>query len=654
MTLADFGMFGVWSALVVLTACVLGSAIVWRPALIRARGLSPAAPIAVALLGISALLIAPGSENVVGSRDPAVYVATAFSIARWGNTTIHDPALLLLAETVDPGQINAWLYENSYNQARVRFPTQLFIRDLDAGVVEAGFLPVVPVWMALAASIGGLEPVLHVAGAFGIIALAFAMLAAAAARDQIVEARSDDPHDRMARPTLSWPLVGAILAVSFSQVWWAREPMAESALGAMAWLVAWACVRWLADGGWRWAVLVSLGAVAALFTRADGILVAGAVLPITLVFDLRHRRVAWALLAAGFVLAMLHYVVVAPLYMSTTYGAFTFGRAIGGIAAGSIVVGLILAARWLPRLHAGAILGARMARPAVWLRRAIAVGLVLAGGVAIASGIAPGVGRISTAGAASPLAWLPGYVPWPFLLLTGAGVAVIGWRGAPRSMAPLLLLGGLPALLFLPDPLVTGDHPWMVRRLVPAVIPLIAILASIGAMALWRLSGPGGMSWSQSAGRLAVAILVGFGFAQQMVMDRALLGPRHAAGAVAGLEQLAAHVSRDGILIFPAGTAGFRLATALGYDMGVDTFAIPTGALTEEIATTLARMQSRGRSIYWAEDAARPLLVPDGVDAAPVGTVAVRYESADAGALPPPLRLTTVEERVTLYLITTR
>ena len=71
--------------------------------------------------------------------------------------------------------------------------------------------------------------------------------------------------------------------------------------------------------------------------------------------------------------------------------------------------------------------------------------------------------------------------------LAALGLAILGWNGLPRHLVPLLLIGGLPALLYLPDPLVTGDHPWMVRRLVPAVIPLLAIAASLGARHLWWL-----------------------------------------------------------------------------------------------------------------------------------------------------------------------
>src|SRR5262249_7688576 len=156
-----------------------------------------------------------------------VYVATGFAIAHWGSTSIPDSGLQLLTETMDPSQINAWLYENILNHARVRFPTRLFIRDLDGSVVEGGFLPVGPVWVALAAGLGGIEPALHVTGVFGVLALAFAMLTAEAA-SAAVEVNgggaAPSPVEWGGGYVPHWPLVGAFLVLSFPQVWWAREP----------------------------------------------------------------------------------------------------------------------------------------------------------------------------------------------------------------------------------------------------------------------------------------------------------------------------------------------------------------------------------------------------------------------------------------------
>jgi hypothetical protein len=292
--------------------------------------------------------------------------------------------------------------------------------------------------------------------------------------------------------------------------------------------------------------------------------------------------------------------------------------------------------------------GSRFWQRWLGIRRGLVVTLVSLATVSALSGVAPGTDRDAAVGAASPLAWLSGYVPWPFLLLAGIGLAAWGWRGAPQGLAPLLLIGGVPALFYLPDPLVTGDHPWMVRRLVPAVIPLLAIAASAGAGVLWREFG----RWPRGivpVGPAAAAILVGIGLAIAVASDRDLLGPPHAAGAIAGVETLAADLPPHALVVFPAGPPGIHLAMPLSMVFGVDAFAVPPGIVTPATVDTLKRLEAAGRAIYWvAEGTAPPSLAPE-VTATPVRTIQVAYDSADHGPVPPPLQFIRVEDRVTLY-----
>jgi hypothetical protein len=458
--------------------------------------------------------------------------------------------------------------------------------------------------------------------------------------------------------------VGAILALAFSQVWWAREPMAESALGTFSWMVGWASVRWVASGGWRWAVLGAFACVAALFTRADAVLLVAAFGLIGLLLARSERRVALLVLIPGIALAVLHDVLVAPIYTSTTYGAVTISRAIAGLAGLGLVAAVALGVVWLRRPAANEARWAMLLRVGRWIRRVAAVGFVAVALAAALSGFAPGLGRAASIGAVSPLAWLYGYVPWPIMVLAGAGVLAVGWQGVPRSLVPLLFVGGLPALLYLPDPLVTGDHPWMVRRLVPAVIPLIAILASIGASAGSHWQGPIGLSRNgetlavghpgrmRNAAALAVAVLVGLGLALQIAMDRDLLGPRHAAGAFAGVAELAAVLPPNAVVVFPTGQAGIHLALPLGYDFGFEAFAIPSATMTPEIAITLVRMQEAGKVVYWVEEGTGTPSFPDGATGELAATVHVRYETADGGKSPPPLDFITIDHVVTLHHVT--
>jgi hypothetical protein len=201
---------------------------------------------------------------------------------------------------------------------------------------------------------------------------------------------------------------------------------------------------------------------------------------------------------------------------------------------------------------------------------------------------------------------------------------------------------------------VTGDHPWMVRRLVPAVIPLIAILASIGAMSLARLELPRLGYRARGAGAVLAAVLVGLGLALEVAMARDLWGPRHAAGALAGVQELAAALPSNAVVVFPLGQAGIHLALPLGYDFAIDAFAIPSATMTPEIAATLGRFEAAGRAIYWAEEGTGTPSWPAGTTGEVVRTAHVRYTTADGGKTPPPLDLVVIDHVVTLHRVSFR
>jgi hypothetical protein len=95
------------------------------------------------------------------------------------------------------------------------------------------------------------------------------------------------------------------------------------------------------------------------------------------------------------------------------------------------------------------------------------------------------------------LIWVSWYTGWPALILAGAALAlltryaVLG-RPDPVSGTPATrwLLGlGLPvvsALSVIWSPGITPDHPWADRRLVPTVLPVLALLAVWAVAAAYR------------------------------------------------------------------------------------------------------------------------------------------------------------------------
>src|SRR6266540_2568941 len=113
VALADSGWFRAWLALPVVLGATAGAALVWRPPVrIHFGRPGPAALLCVLVLAVGAALIAPGSENIAGPRDQAVYLATGFAIASGGSTILHDPVLERVVSALGPDEINSWLYSS--------------------------------------------------------------------------------------------------------------------------------------------------------------------------------------------------------------------------------------------------------------------------------------------------------------------------------------------------------------------------------------------------------------------------------------------------------------------------------------------------------------------------------------------------------------
>jgi hypothetical protein len=84
--------------------------------------------------------------------------------------------------------------------------------------------------------------------------------------------------------------------------------------------------------------------------------------------------------------------------------------------------------------------------------------------------------------------WLSWYLGPVALVLAIGGLAFVLVRvirePTPALAVPLLIAGSLSAE-YLWNPHVNGDQPWAMRRFVPAVLPLCALLAAIGLARAW-------------------------------------------------------------------------------------------------------------------------------------------------------------------------
>src|SRR5581483_4508711 len=73
VVLADLGVFRTPLAVAALLIAALVAGVLWRPPPLPLGRPSGGTLVGAAILALAALLIAAGSEDIVGPRDPAVY-----------------------------------------------------------------------------------------------------------------------------------------------------------------------------------------------------------------------------------------------------------------------------------------------------------------------------------------------------------------------------------------------------------------------------------------------------------------------------------------------------------------------------------------------------------------------------------------------------
>ncbi|HLI25434.1 MAG TPA: glycosyltransferase family 39 protein [Chloroflexota bacterium] len=623
VTLAQLGRFSAPVLLAVLLAVALGL-LSWQ--LMRQRSLARLAALGgwgpagerlalAALLGVATLLFAHPGEDVLGARDPGIYFATGIAIARTGGVVHHDPTLAALGAALGDVSRNYWLFQSVHGWP-LRFPGQLFVRDLAAGTVEPGFFPWYPTLVALAVGLGGLEAGLWVNPLLATLAVVLVYLTAR----------------RLVGPLAAW-LAAVWLVLNLGQVWFARYTMAEPAAQLLLWSGLFAASMARERSVPAWGVLAGLAWGGLLLARADSVLL----LPVLLGYLAWAARTAarrpFALPALGLLLlggaqAIWHAAALAP-----AYSTMTFSRATLTVAAGGVIGVLLLAAAvWTGAVYA------RQPTVRRWLPVALVVALVL--GALFAYLVRPALPAPALSGEAAELeraareslVRLGWYVTPLGLLLALVGAGTLAVSGSWRPGALLLALLALSLAFYLPNPLVSADHPWAVRRYLPVVLPGLLVLAAHGAASVghWAWRGPcswwrprGTLRWP-GAGRgagpllltIALGVAVGLG---EWQATAAIAGYREHAGALAQVRALAGRVPPDAIVLFPWTPAGLRLALPLHYVGERGSVVLPTQELEPGVVAVVRRWLAEGRTVYWVVPQGTRFPTPPGLRLRPAG-----------------------------------
>lgn len=107
--------------------------------------------------------------------------------------------------------------------------------------------------------------------------------------------------------------------------------------------------------------------------------------------------------------------------------------------------------------------------------------------------------------------WMAWYLGWPLALVAAVGACVVLHRLITRWSWPLftsVAVLALPTAVYLYRPSIAADHLWVMRRFLPAAMPLFALLAAIGLTWMVAVIAAGGSQKMTRGAMLGLSALI--------------------------------------------------------------------------------------------------------------------------------------------------
>jgi hypothetical protein len=469
------------------------------------------------VVGAFALYAHP-AEYVLKDRDPGVYTVAATKLARTGELLTRDPLV---------GAVTSF-HQFEYGAKHPGF----YIHGNDLVVPQ--FFPGSFAWMGFGNLVGGVWGGLYVVPIFGALAIGMAFML------------GRELFGRWAG------LVGAaLLAVGYTQVWWARYPSSEVITQFFILAGLWLAARFVRGGGAGTGVLAGALLGGAMLVRVDAVL-ATLVVPLLIGHHalLGGPLKRWSSICAPLLLlggaTTLYALTIGERYLDLIYDlhvpdqALQFAPHFMGTTL--LVAGVLwaLRRRWSEKLRRLLTL---YGQSAAFLTALSILGLALWAYFVLPE---PWEGLPEFwGGTAGPRAEFHAYdrqVAVRMVWFLTPAVAVLGMAGFVAAAyrldeARAFFLGAVLAfgVAYVALPNVAPDLPWATRRFVPIVFPGLCILAGYAAAesgrALRRV-------WGMRVGVICAVTLVVLALAWSVRVAWPIYGVRELAGAVEGFERL--------------------------------------------------------------------------------------------------------------------
>lgn len=549
----------------------------------------------LAVLIIGAVLVLPPGEFVLGGWDPGVYFSSAVSLAQSGGLGLPEHLRLASGPAFSETFVARLPGLHPYLQPG-------FFWDQGGAQAVTQFPFLFTAWAGVAAHLAGPAGALYTAPViFGLALLYFFLLA------------------RQLLGSAGGLAAVALLAFNAVQVWHGRLSFSEELLQALCFGGLWAGLRWRAGGSIMAGVAGGLALGLLPLVKLEGVVLTALAVAGLARLAPGHRETLrqpfWAALAGALLFTALYWGTAARLSVLDQ-----FGNAWGFLALGVALVAAMVAA------------------PALWgmvrtLMHAVQPRLKVPG---VAPLIPPGLAVLAAGFTYAEAQAAPGptvlgalwdglYLsPLDGLLLAFLALAGRGNRGLLATAEAQVVLGVLAAASVLYLAIffryVEGWDRiplfmWATRRLLPAPLPLLALLEAAAALSLVRLiprSSAGSGHWPGLRG-LALALA-----ALALVLARWNdLAPVAAATEYQGAARVAVALARDteadAVFLLDGDEAGIRFALPL-YTLAGRLAFIPWNPeqATEGTHGLLREAQRLGQQVYYLSS--QPGRVPPGLE----------------------------------------
>lgn len=556
----------------------------------------PARILAVIILCLAAVLYARPAESFFLVDDSAVYTIGGVLLARTGSLVARPEVFWKTTESfvhqfmaIDPFLMTSRHFGPFYQWTASQTN------------IEIGFLPLPKVWMALVTWLFGPGYATWATPFFGVLGLAALY--------------------SLMRRLLGWQAGLAstvLLGLSLPQLWFARYPLSE--VYTQFFLLTGLYLAVLARQNAAFPHLARhLAFWSALTLAALTLLRFEAVL--FLVVITAYLLTAWRRIARDSMVFVRPWLVT--LAIATLYGLFIavglarhyfLAQSLATVSPDKVRIGLIalliVGGISLVLWQRRALPGRFMTHLAVWPAW-INIGLWVTCTLLV-------TWQLLTRDQSETLSgWLVQYWTLPGVIVGGTGLGWLLYRnwseqrqGNTSRYPELMALIGLGFLLligYLMNPAINPVHPWAVRRLVPVVLPLLALGAGgllAGGIELSKHLTDRVKSFAPGRWALGVGVTILF-LLQSYVIARVswpLWTHQEMKGFYRQLESIVGQLPSNALLIFDNGQVGERLTQAFEFLFDRPALSIrstPASATESEIDQLIEVARNRGRRVFF-------------------------------------------------------